>query len=62
MGCGLIMMELPALRQIRVLYITVDVGFVEGISAATMPIGTPTSMMPFSSSSPMMPMVFMSLM
>ena len=51
LGWGLITMELPALTDIIVLYITVEVGFVEGISAATIPTGTPISISPLSRSS-----------
>ena len=40
-------MALPALIEIIDLYIVVDVGFVDGINAATTPIGTPTSISPF---------------
>ena len=46
-GCGLMTMALPALIEIIDLYIVVDVGFVDGINAATTPIGTPTSISPF---------------
>ena len=55
-------MEFPAFRDMSVLYITVEVGFVDGISAATMPMGTPTSIIPLLSSSPIIPTVFMSFM
>ena len=60
-GCGLMTMALPALIEIIDLYIVVDVGFVDGINAATTPIGTPTSISPFCLSSLMIPTVFMSL-
>ena len=59
---GLMTMALPALMEIRHLYITVEVGLVDGISAATTPIGTPTSMIPFAPSSRITPTVFISLM
>ena len=34
------MMAFPAFKEIRDLYITVDVGFVDGIRATTTPTGT----------------------
>ena len=43
--------------EIMLLYITVEVGFVEGIRAATTPMGTATSMSRFSLSSLIIPTV-----
>ena len=61
-GWGLTMMALPALSEMSDLYITVEVGFVDGMIAATMPMGTAISRILFSRSSLMTPIVFMSLM
>ena len=60
-GCGLNTMPLPAFRLISALYMTVEVGLVEGMIAATTPMGTPISMIPCSLSSQSNPTVFMSL-
>ena len=38
-GCGLMMIAFLVFKQISVLKIAVDVGFVVGITAATSPIG-----------------------
>ena len=62
LGWGLMTMALPALMEMRALYMVVEVGFVEGIRAATTPTGTPTSQMPFSGCSRRMPTVFRSFM
>lgn len=40
------MMAFPALMEIILLYIAVEVGLVDGIRAATTPIGTPISQIP----------------
>ena len=61
LGCGLMTMAFPAFREMMLLYRTVEVGFVEGISAATTPMGTATSKIPAAGSSRMMPTVFISL-
>ena len=61
-GWGLMTMALPALMEIRLLYITVEVGLVEGISAATTPMGTPISVSPRSGSERSTPTVRMSRM
>ena len=42
-GCGLITTALRALTETRALKIAVEVGFVEGITAATTPIGSAIS-------------------
>ena len=42
-GWGLMTMAFPAFREMRDLYITVEVGLVEGISAAITPTGTAIS-------------------
>ena len=50
-GCGLATNPLRPFTEIIALNITVDVGLVEGINAATTPIGSPISTMLFSLSS-----------
>ena len=55
------MMAFPALMEIILLYIAVEVGLVDGIRAATTPIGTPISQIPLSLSSLKSPTVFKSL-
>ena len=62
LGWGLMTMAFPALREISDLYITVDVGLVDGIRAATTPMGTATSIRPRAVSSRRMPTVFISRM
>ena len=57
-GCGENTILFPALMEMIALYITVDVGFVEGIIPATTPTGTPTSIILFSLSSFKIPIVF----
>ena len=52
-------MAFPALMEMMLLYMTVEVGFVDGISAATTPIGTPISVTFVSSFSLKTPTVFM---
>jgi len=54
-GCGLRTIESRALTAIRILKIAVEVGFVEGMTAATTPRGDATSIM--LSSSRMIPTV-----
>ena len=61
-GCGEMTMAFPAFREMSVLYMTVDVGFVLGMSATTTPTGTATSMVLLTGSSARTPMVFISLM
>ena len=52
-------MALPALSEISVLYMAVEVGLVVGRMAATTPTGTPISTIFSSGSSRRMPTVFM---
>ncbi len=54
-------MAFPDFREISVLYITVEVGLVDGINAATTPTGTPISQIPCPSSSRSIPTTFRSL-
>ena len=61
-GCGLMTMALPAFSEMMDLYMAVEVGFVEGISAATTPMGTPTSKMPRALSSRSTPTALISRM
>jgi hypothetical protein len=61
-GCGLATIPFLHFKDIRALYIAVDVGFVEGINAQTTPIGTAIfKTFPFCSL-PINPTVFKSLM
>ena len=60
-GCGLMMTPLRVLREMSVLKIAVDVGFVVGITAAMTPIGSATRCRPAASSSSTTPQVFASL-
>src|SRR5699024_4724817 len=60
-GCGLIMMAFLVFRQISVLKIAVDVGFVVGITAAMRPMGSATFLIPYAGSSSITPHVFVSL-
>ena len=60
-GCGEIRMALRVFRQIRVLKMAVEVGFVVGMTAATTPSGSATFVMPNAGSRSMTPQVFMSL-
>src|SRR4026208_1711480 len=46
-GCGATTMAFRALTEIRILYITVDVGLVLGVNAATTPIGQAISYVRF---------------
>ncbi|VIM63694.1 Uncharacterised protein [Clostridioides difficile] len=57
-GCGEKTIVFPAFRDIIVLYITVDVGFVEGIRPATTPTGVAISIVFASLSSLIIPIVF----
>ncbi|CDA91275.1 unknown [Firmicutes bacterium CAG:238] len=52
------MMAFPAFKEIKDLYITVDVGFVDGIRATTTPTGTATSKKRPALSSRIIPTVF----
>ena len=61
LGWGLIMIPFLVLRQISVLNIAVDVGFVVGITAATTPIGSATFIVPKALSSSIMSQVFVFL-
>ena len=45
-GCGLMMIAFLVFKQISVLKIAVDVGFVVGITAATSPIGSAIFLIP----------------
>jgi len=45
-GCGLMMIAFLVFKQINVLKIAVEVGFVVGITAATRPIGSATFLIP----------------
>ena len=60
-GCGLIIMAFLVFRQIRVLNIAVEVGFVVGMTAATSPIGSAIFLIPYAGSSSMTPHVFVFL-
>ncbi len=57
LGWGLIMIPFLVLRQISVLNIAVDVGFVVGITAATTPIGSAIFLIPKDLSSSITPHV-----
>src|SRR5215217_7661568 len=61
-GCGATMIAFFALTEINVLYIVVDVGFVDGVNAATTPIGQAISYVPFCGSLRITPTVGISLM
>src|SRR5215216_7210566 len=61
-GCGAITIAFFALTAIKVLYIVVEVGFVEGVKAATTPIGQAMSYVPFCGSLRITPTVGISLM
>ena len=56
-GCGLITIALRALIEISALWIAVEVGLVEGMTAATTPMGSAISTTPVSLSSRRMPTV-----
>ena len=60
-GCGEITTALRVLRQSNTLKITVDVGFVVGITAATTPTGSAILIVPKDSSLSTTPQVFVSL-
>ena len=57
LGWGLMMIPFLVLRQINVLKIAVDVGFVVGITAAISPKGSATVFVPNAGSSSMTPQV-----
>ncbi len=57
-GCGLMMIAFLVFKQINVLKIAVDVGFVVGITAATRPIGSAIFLIPYALSSSITPHVF----
>ena len=61
-GCGLMTMGQRALSAISTLYIAVDVGLVDGTTAATTPNGSAISMTFRSSIRLMTPTVFIGLM
>ena len=61
-GWGLMTMALPAFRAMMLLYMAVEVGLVEGMRAATTPMGTPTSIRPLWGSSRRMPTAVISRM
>ena len=58
LGCGLIIIPFLVFKDIKVLNIAVDVGFVVGITAAITPIGSATFFIPKDSSSSITPQVF----
>ena len=60
-GCGLMIIAFLVFRQINVLKIAVEVGFVVGITAATRPIGSAIFLIPNALSSSITPQVFVSL-
>ena len=60
-GCGEKTILFPPFKAISALYMTVEVGLVEGINPATTPTGTPTSITLFSLSSFKIPTVRISL-
>ena len=60
-GCGLMMIAFLVFKQIKVLKIAVEVGFVVGITAATNPIGSATFLIPNAGSSSITPHVFVFL-
>ena len=60
-GCGLIIIAFLVFKQIKVLKIAVDVGFVVGITAATSPIGSAIFLIPYAGSSSITPQVFVFL-
>ena len=61
LGCGLIIIPFLVLRAINVLNIAVEVGFVVGITAPIIPIGSNTFFIPKALSSSTAPHVFVSL-
>ena len=56
-GCGLMMIAFLVFKQINVLKIAVDVGFVVGITAATRPTGSAIFLIPYALSSSITPHV-----
>ena len=60
-GWGLMMMPLRVFKQISVLKIAVDVGFVVGMTAATTPMGSAIFFTPYAASSSTTPHVLTSL-
>ena len=61
LGCGEMMMALRVFKEISVLKIAVEVGFVVGITAAIRPIGSAIFFIPYSLSSSTTPTVFVFL-
>ena len=61
LGCGDIIIPFLVFKEIIVLKIAVDVGFVVGITAATTPIGSAIFLIPKALSSSITPHVFVSL-
>ena len=61
LGCGLIIIPFLVFKDINVLNIAVDVGFVVGITAAIIPIGSAIFVIPKASSFSITPHVFVSL-
>ena len=61
LGCGEMIIALRVFKEIRVLKIAVEVGFVVGITAAIRPMGSAIYLMPYSLSSSTTPTVFVSL-
>ena len=60
-GCGEKIMPLRVLSEIKVLNITVEVGFVVGTTPAITPIGSANFINPFALSSSIIPQVLVSL-
>ena len=60
-GCGLMMMAFLVFREIKVLKIAVEVGFVVGITAAINPNGSAIFLIPNAESSSITPQVFVLL-
>ncbi|MPM88759.1 hypothetical protein SDC9_135863 [bioreactor metagenome] len=61
LGCGLITIAFLVLSAINVLKIAVDVGFVVGITAAIIPMGSAILLIPNAASSSSTPQVFVFL-
>ena len=60
-GCGEMIIAFLVFKEISVLKIAVEVGFVVGITAATIPIGSASFLIPYALSSSITPQVFVSL-
>ena len=60
-GCGLMMIAFLVFKQINVLKIAVDVGFVVGIIAPTRPTGSAIFLIPYELSSSITPQVLVLL-